>query len=333
MPALYCCAMQAGLMKFSGVAVVVAWAVMTVASVAQRLTSPSPGPVFPATPASLGGGNLPYQPIGASDLVHLMVYDSPELSQSFRVDLHGNLNLPLLRAPIHAEGLLPDALRDEIRAQLKAQHLLVNPVVDVSVVEYRSRDVTIAGAVKTPTTLQEIGDLRLLGALSQAGGLLPEAGPEIVVEQANGSMLRMPVRQLFDGLHPELNIRILAGAQIRVPTCDQIFVVGNVKRPGAFPFRSLEDTTVLQMLALSGGLDSFSQHKAYIYRQQPGNPQKTEIEIPLRRILDRKAEDIKLAANDILYVPTNGKLKTSAGVLNHVTGIGNTAVSAAIWAH
>jgi hypothetical protein len=38
-------------------------------------------------------------------------------------------------------------------------------------------------------------------------------------------------------------------------------------------------------------------------------------------------------ANDILYVPTNGKLKTSASVVNHVTGIGNTAVSAAIWAH
>jgi hypothetical protein len=47
--------------------------------------------------------------------------------------------------------------------------------------------------------------------------------------------------------------------------------------------------------------------------------------------LDRKSEDVKLAANDILYVPTNGKLKASASVVNHLTGIGNTAVSAAIW--
>jgi polysaccharide export outer membrane protein len=228
---------------------------------------------------------------------------------------------------------MPDALRDEIAAALKTQHLLVNPVVDVSVVEYRSRDVTIAGAVKAPTTLEEVGDLRLLGALSQAGGLLPEAGPEIIVEQANGSLQRLSVREIFDGFHPQLNIRILAGAQIRVPACDQVFVVGNVKRPGAFPFRSLGDTTVLQLLALSGGLDSFSRNKAYIYRQQQGSAQKTEIEIPLRRILDRKADDVRLVANDILYVPTNGKLKTSASVVNHVTGIGNTAVSAAIWAH
>src|ERR1700733_734401 len=315
------------------VAIAMIPALISIATMAQRLSSPQPGPAFPATPVAIGGANLPFQPIGVSDLVHLTVDDSPELSQSFRVDKQGNLNLPLLRAPIHAEGVMPDALRDTIAATLRAQHLLVNPVVVVSVVEYRSRDVTIAGAVKTPITIQEIGNLRLLDALSQAGGLLPEAGPEVIVEQANGSMQRLSVREIFDGFHPQLNIRILAGAQIRVPSCDQVFVVGNVKRPGAFPFRSLQDTTVLQVLALSGGLDSFSRNKAYIYRQEQGSAQKTEIEVPLRRILDRKADDVRLVANDILYVPTNGKLKTSATVVNHVTGIGNTAVSAAIWAH
>jgi polysaccharide biosynthesis/export protein len=319
-------------MRKPGVAVVVGSALISIVTVAQRLSTP-PGPVFPVAANSIGGANLPFQPIGASDLVRLTVDDAPELTQSFRVDKQGNLNLPLLRTPLRAEGLLPNALRDQIAAALRAQHLLVDPVVDVSVVEYRSRDVTIAGAVKAPTIIQEIGNLRLLGALSQAGGLLPEAGPEVIVEQPNRGLQRISVRALFDGFHPELNIPIAAGTQIRVPQCELVFVVGNVKRPGAFPFQNLGDTTVLQLLALSGGLDSFSLSKAYIYREQQGRAQKAEIEIPLRRILDRKADDIKLAANDILYVPTNGKLKGSASVLNHVTGIGNAAVSAAIWAH
>jgi polysaccharide biosynthesis/export protein len=139
------------------------------------------------------------------------------------------------------------------------------------------------------------------------------------------------VRQLFDGLHPELNIPVTAGGQIRVPQCEQVFVVGDVKRPGAFPYQDMHDSTVLKLLALSGGLDSFSRSKAYIYRTESGNLQKTEIEVPLKRILDRKSEDVKLAPNDILYVPINGKLKASASVLNHVTGMGNAAVSAAIW--
>jgi polysaccharide export outer membrane protein len=313
------------------VAIASASTLISFAVTAQRLSSPQPEPVSPVTPAAIGGTNLPFQPIGASDLVRLTVYDSPELSQTFRVDKQGNLHLPLLDKPIPAAGMMPDTLRDNIAATLKARHLLVNPVVDVSVVEYRSREVTVAGAVKTPMTIQELGDLRLLDALGQAGGLLPEAGPEIIVEQANGSSQAISVRELFDGLHPRLNIPVIAGARIRVPQCQQVFVVGDVKRPGAFPFQDIYDTTVLKLLALSGGLDSFSRNKAYIYRTEPGSPQKTEIEVPLRRILDRKSEDVKLAPNDILYVPTNGKLKASASVLNHVTGMGNAAVSAAIW--
>jgi polysaccharide export outer membrane protein len=284
------------------VAIASASTLISFAVTAQRLSSPQPEPVSPVTPAAIGGTNLPFQPIGASDLVRLTVYDSPELSQTFRVDKQGNLHLPLLDKPIPAAGMMPDTLRDNIAATLKARHLLVNPVVDVSVVEYRSREVTVAGAVKTPMTIQELGDLRLLDALGQAGGLLPEAGPEIIVEQANGSSQAISVRELFDGLHPRLNIPVIAGARIRVPQCQQVFVVGDVKRPGAFPFQDIHDTTVLKLLALSGGLDSFSRNKAYIYRTEPGSPQKTEIEVPLRRILDRKSEDVKLAPNDILYV-------------------------------
>ncbi len=310
---------------------VVASTLISIAAAAQRLPSTQPTFSSPATPVAIGGSNLPFQPIGISDLIRINVYDSPELSQAFRVDERGNLNLPLLHEPLPAMGLMPDALRDKLAATLKAQHLLVNPVVDISVVEYRSRDIIVAGAVRTPMTIQDVGNLRVLGALSQAGGLLPEAGPEIIVEQANGSSQRVNVRELFDGLHPELNVLLLAGAQIRVPECQRVYVVGDVKRPGAFPFVDMEDTTVLQMLALSGGLDSFSRNKAYIYRLDPGAVRKREIEVPLRRILDRKSEDVKLAANDILYIPTNGKLKASASVVNHVTGMGTAAVSAAIW--
>jgi polysaccharide biosynthesis/export protein len=313
------------------VGLLVAAALIPFAALAQHLSSPESEPSLTAPSLDAASSNLPFQPIGPSDLVRVRVYDSPELSRSFRVDSRGDLELPLLRQPIRAAGLMPDRLRDDIAAALRAQHLLVNPVVDVSVVEYRSRDVTIAGAVKSPATIQEFGNLRVLGALGQAGGLLPEAGPEVIVEQANGSSQRLSVHDLFDGLHPELNIPVHAGAHIRVPQCEQVFVVGNVKRPGAFPYRDMQDTTVLKLLALSGGLDSFSRDKAYIYRTEAGNAQKEEIEVPLKRILDRKSEDVKLAANDILYVPTNGKLKTSASVVNHLSGMGNAAVSAAIW--
>jgi polysaccharide export outer membrane protein len=307
-----------------------AWVLISVA-VAQHGSSPEIERPFTASPSALEGSNLPFQPIGPSDLVRITVYDSPELSRSFRVDSKGYLNLPLLSQPVPAMGLMPDAIREEIAAALRTQHLFVDPIVDVSVVEYRSRAVTIAGAVKTPVTIQEFGSTRLLDALNDAGGLLPEAGPEIVIERASGGSQRVSVRQLFDGRHPELNLAIMGGDQIRVPEAERVFVVGDVKQPGSFPYQDMQDTTVLKALAMTGGLDSFSRGKAYIYRAEPGSDRKREIEIPLRRILERKSEDVRLAANDILYIPTNRGMKASASVLNHVTGMGSTAVSAAIW--
>jgi polysaccharide export outer membrane protein len=301
-------------MRKENVALMIELALISIATAGQR-SSPRPGPTFPATPVTIGDFNLPSQLIGVSDLILLTVSDSPELSRSFRVDPQGNLNLPLLKAPISARGLMPNVLGDQVAEALRAQHLLVNPIVVVSVVDYAGRGVTVAGAVKAPTIVQDLGNLRVLGALAKAGGLLPEAGPEIIVEQPDGTTQRLSVRKLFDGLHPELNIRVGTGSQITVPECERVFVVGAVKRPGAFPFLRADDTTVLQLLALSGGLDSYRRNKAYIYRAEPGSPQKREIEIPLKRILDRKSPDVKLAPNDILYVPTNRALKASASLL------------------
>ena len=229
---------------------------------------------------------------------------------------------------------MPDALRDEIAATLRAQHLLVNPVVDVSVVEYRSRDVTIAGAVKTPTTIQEIGNLRLLDALSQAGGLLPEAGPEVIVEQANGSYAAAvcppTLRRISPGAeYPDPRRRADPRAAMRARLCGR-----QREAAGSLSFPAICRTPPCSNCWRSAAASIPSASTKPISTARPkAAPQKTEIEIPLRRILDRKAQDVKLAANDILYVPTNGKLKASASVLNHVTGMGNTAVSAAIWAH
>jgi hypothetical protein len=46
---------------------------------------------------------------------------------------------------------------------------------------------------------------------------------------------------------------------------------------------------------------------------------KREIDVPLKRILDRKSPDVKLAPNDILYVLTNGKLKAGVSLIGLVS--------------
>ena len=108
----------------------------------------------PATAQTPGGAtalnnatNLPVAKIGINDLVGVTVYDSPELTRTVRVNPGGNILLPMVKQPIHAADLYPADLENTITAALVRDHVLVDPVVTVSIVEYQSRSsVTIIQA-------------------------------------------------------------------------------------------------------------------------------------------------------------------------------------------
>ena len=84
--------------------------------------------------------------LGPGDLLNLVVYDSPELSRTFRVDEDGSLRLPMLRQHIQAAGLTLDDCENAIAAALVNEQVLVNPIVSVSVAEFHSRPITVVGA-------------------------------------------------------------------------------------------------------------------------------------------------------------------------------------------
>ncbi len=257
-----------------------------------------------------------------------------------RVAADGTVSLPMLDEPIVAAGLYPNQLEKLIAATLIARNVMVRPIVTVSVVEYRSRPINVAGAVHSPVTFQATGVVTLLDAISRAGGLSDNAGPEIFVSQPRldaGSgaaelIRRIPVRDLVRGSDPALNLNLEGGEQIRVPEAERFFVVGNVKQPGAFPMHDGAETTLLKALALSQGLLPYASKTAYIYRQESGVGAKNEIPVELKKIIDRKSPDVPLVANDIVYIPDNtGKrtaLTTIEKTLIIATGLGGAAIYA-----
>jgi polysaccharide export outer membrane protein len=294
----------------------------------------------PAALAEVGGANLPAQKIGPNDLIAVSVYDSPELSRTVRVGADGAIRLPMLKRRIQADGLLPGALETAIAEALQAEQLIVDPVVTVTIAEYHSRPISVAGAVRSPVTFQAAGPVTLLDALTRAGGLNPEAGPEILVSRTqpgqNGEetalVQRIPVKGLIDAADPEMNLKLTGGEEIRVPEASKIFVVGNVKKPGAYPMPDTAETTILQVLALAEGLAPYASKQAYIYRRDPSSGSKHEIPIELRQIMKRKAPDVPLEANDILYIPDNTGKRLTANAIEKIAGFGAaTASGLLIW--
>lgn len=282
------------------------------------------------------GSNLPVEKIGRDDLIGITVYDAPELTRTVRVGTDGDIRLPMLRQHVHAAGLYPADLENAITTALIDESVLVDPIVTVSVVEYRSRPITVVGAVKTPTTFQATGTVTLLDAISQAGGLSENAGPEILVTGLSSGIddksvmltRRIAVTHLIAGEDPELNLHLEGGEEIRVPEAGRIFVTGNVKKPGAFYITDGSQSSIMKALALSEGLNTFSAHKAYIYRLEGGGGARNEIPIELKKIMDRKSPDVALMANDILYIPDAAGLRAGMKVLQESVGVGTSLTSA-----
>ncbi len=284
-------------------------------------------------------GNLPAQKIGPNDLLSLSVYGSPELTRTVRVSAEGFLRLPMLKQKVEAKGLMPSDLEEKIATALSAEEILVDPVVTVTIAEYHSRPISVAGAVKVPVTFQALGKTTLLEALTRAQGLSADAGTEILVtrpaltEGGVPRVERIPVKGLIEAADPALNVTLEGGEDVRVPQIGRVFVVGNVKHPGAFRIEDGFGLTVLKALAMAEGLMPFATKQAFIYRHgDAASPQ--EVPIDLRKILDRKLPDVPLLANDIFYIPDNRTARVTMTTIERAIGfVSSTASGVLIYSH
>ena len=96
------------------------------------------------------------------------------------------------------------------------------------------------------------------------------------------------------------NLPVQDGDIINVPKANEIFVLGNVGRPG--PIKYDDKMTILQAVTLAGGSTPTASTKStYILRQGEGKENK--ISVNLDKVLKGKAENIELKADDVVVIP------------------------------
>lgn len=100
----------------------------------------------------------------------MQIVGEKDLPLEYQVASDGSVDLPYIHR-LHVAGLEPQELQRLIRRKLIEKQILQDPSVVVSVVEYRSKRVTVLGEVQKPGSFPLVVGMTLLQAISNAGGL------------------------------------------------------------------------------------------------------------------------------------------------------------------
>ena len=186
---------------------------------------------------------------------------------------------------------------------LREGNFLVNPQVSVFVSEYSTQGVSVLGEVTKPGVYQVLGSRSLLDIISEAGGITPFAGSDATVQHSDGTTVTV---RLTKNAHEALStdVQLTPGDKVMIPRAGLVYVLGDVGRPGGFIMGNDGKMSVLQAVAMAGGINhTSSMNRSRLIHKGPTGY--TETSLQLKKILEGHQADFQLQAEDIIYIPTN----------------------------
>ncbi len=271
---------------------------------ALNATGAPAGKATPPEPAVDNDDHPPLVKFGPADLLEISVYNVPELATRARVSNSGEIYLPLIDY-VHVAGLTQEETQSLIEKRLEDGGFVRNPHVTIFVDEAASQGVTLLGEVAKPGIYPDTADHKLYQILSQAGGFTSTASRKVaIIRRGHPDPIRVDLpRDLADDLSG--NVDVLPGDTVTVPRAPIIYVVGDVGRPSGLLVDN-GSMTVLQALALAGGPNHTAKMGSVSIIHKSASGSMTETRIHLKKILEAKAPDLTLKADDILFVPMSG---------------------------
>jgi polysaccharide export outer membrane protein len=103
-------------------------------------------------------------------------------------------------------------------------------------------------------------------------------------------------RRLQDGFLREPSVSVF----VKEYSSKKVFVLGEVQRPGTFPFTA--GMNIVEAIALAGGFKDSANANYVIVTRQTGEGDK-RIPVPVEKITEGEAQNLSLQPGDIVFVP------------------------------
>jgi polysaccharide export outer membrane protein len=120
--------------------------------------------------------------IGPGDLLHLQVYDTPEMEQRARVTDAGSIPFSFL-GNVGVAGLTPEQAAKEIEGRLIVAGVMLHPQVTVRVETYATQNVSVMGEVQKPGIYEIDTPHKAVEVLALAGGLTYIADRHLTIQR------------------------------------------------------------------------------------------------------------------------------------------------------
>jgi polysaccharide export outer membrane protein len=267
--------------------------------------------------------------IGPGDLLHLQVYDTPEMEQRARVTDAGTIPFSFLGS-VSVSGMTPEQAAEQIQHRLVAAGVMLHPQVTVRVEAYATQNVSVMGQVQKPGIYEVDTARKVVEVLALAGGLTDLADRHITIQRFG------PAKQKVEYFYSNAALSALSddptvypGDTVIVPKAAVVYVLGDVSKPGGYPMSTNNSRmTVLQAIALAG----YANHtaavgKSRLVRETAEGVE--EIDLQVSAIQKGKKPDVALLPDDVVYIPFS--FMRNIGINGQ--GILASAASAAIYIH
>ena len=219
--------------------------------------------------------------IGAGDTVRISAFRYPELTTEARVSEEGTIHMPLAGL-VALQGLTPEKAAALIARKLKDGNFLLDPQINVAILQARSRQVSVLGYVAHPGRYTLEGTTaRLSDVVAMAGGLAPSASDVLVVKRTRAGRTEtenVDLGAIIRGSRDVEDVELESGDAVFVPKAPVVYVYGEVTHGGSF--RLEPGMTVMQAISLAGGVTPRGSERQAKLRHKRADG--TWIEVPAR---------------------------------------------------
>lgn len=232
--------------------------------------------------------------LGAGDTIRITVFQNADLTLETRITELGEISFPLI-GTVKLAGLSVTGAQEHIAKRLQTGKFVINPQVNIQLIQVRSAQVSVLGQVTRPGRYPiEAANTKVSEIIAVAGGVLP-AGADVI--SLSGTRDGKPVKldinlpAILQAGRTDLDITVANGDILFVDRAPTFYIYGEVQRPGN---QRLEPgMTVMQALALSGGLTQRGTERGMrIHRRDAQG---------VVRILELKMND-PVQRDDVIYV-------------------------------